>query len=206
MSQAVRPKHTRVYMACTACRARKSKCVSDQHENKPCERCVRKNLRCEYVPVPDSQEEYAASSDPALSLRGDEFDGAPPAHVYGSGPRSGNQGFAYAASPLYRPLTSRFGTAPLNANPGFGRSFPPIATPQPQRAPGSTGTYYAPPDGYNPGPAPAQYNPPAPPHQQPSLLPSYQPRYDYRLMTLPQPPIRQLNCVCPPGPCYCRGR
>ncbi|KAJ7628777.1 hypothetical protein FB45DRAFT_1004265 [Roridomyces roridus] len=44
-------RRTRVYIACVNCRRRKIRCKSGDSEEKPCERCVKKGLRCEYVPV-----------------------------------------------------------------------------------------------------------------------------------------------------------
>ncbi|KAJ7046322.1 hypothetical protein C8F04DRAFT_1227472 [Mycena alexandri] len=182
MPQTVRPKRTRVYIACTACRARKSRCISDQYENKPCERCVRKDLRCEYVPVSDGGEESASPTGPMpLPRVSDGNHGAHPAHTYDPGPRSG-------AGPQYRSLASRFEAASPNTNPGVGGSLPPTIAPQPRTAPGVAVTYYTPPREYQPGPPPAQYNNPVPARQHSS--PAYHPQYDHRLLSFPPPPAR----------------
>ncbi|PBL02499.1 hypothetical protein ARMGADRAFT_1005856 [Armillaria gallica] len=50
----------RALIACTHCRRRKIKCVPvssedpDRSHNSPCERCTKKHLKCEYVPVDGS--------------------------------------------------------------------------------------------------------------------------------------------------------
>ncbi|KAG7449268.1 uncharacterized protein BT62DRAFT_1002853 [Guyanagaster necrorhizus] len=66
----------RALIACTHCRKRKIKCVPvssedpDRSHNSPCERCTKKHLKCEYVPV-DGSTPAMSSSPPAT---------APPIH------------------------------------------------------------------------------------------------------------------------------
>ncbi|KAJ7679724.1 hypothetical protein B0H17DRAFT_1139006 [Mycena rosella] len=43
----------RVYIACLNCRKRKIKCMTEESDRKPCDRCIRHGLVCEYVPVAD---------------------------------------------------------------------------------------------------------------------------------------------------------
>ncbi|KAJ7480851.1 hypothetical protein FB451DRAFT_1446945 [Mycena latifolia] len=47
-----RPK--RAYIACVHCRKRKIKCITPR-EGQPCERCIKKGLICDYLPVPEQQ-------------------------------------------------------------------------------------------------------------------------------------------------------
>ncbi|KAJ7164498.1 hypothetical protein C8R46DRAFT_313399 [Mycena filopes] len=207
MSQPAFQKRTRVYIACTACRKRKVKCLSDEYEQTPCERCVRKGLKCEYVPVGGEQDDYTAPESPVYppgrSNQGGY--GANQGQYYGSIPV--NQGQPYPRGPpQYPPSTSPpYGTA-YNTNPALGGSIPPAHRPQPPMG-GGAGTYYAPHQtGYNPGSAPGQYGVPAS-QQQPGSS-GYQANYGYpsNWPTLPQTPARPPQCRCPPGPCYCGGR
>ncbi|KAJ7752661.1 hypothetical protein B0H16DRAFT_1459835 [Mycena metata] len=170
-------------------------CISDPYENKPCERCARRNLRCEYVPVSDGGEE---SATPTSSISPppvfDRSPRAPPAPPALPGPRSGSQSTTYAAGFQHHPLASRFEAAPLNTNPRFDAFYPPITTPPPRVA----GTYYTPPAEYptaqyQPAPPFAQYNTPIPAQQH--TLPAYayqlEPQYDPRLLSFrPPPPTR----------------
>ncbi|KAJ7454234.1 hypothetical protein FB451DRAFT_1184989 [Mycena latifolia] len=45
----------RVYIACLNCRKRKIKCMTEETDQKPCARCSRHGLKCEYLPVADEQ-------------------------------------------------------------------------------------------------------------------------------------------------------
>ncbi|CAK5274479.1 unnamed protein product, partial [Mycena citricolor] len=52
-------------IACTNCRERKTKCIAPanvQNTQHPCERCVRKSLRCQYVMSAARPSPYDASS------------------------------------------------------------------------------------------------------------------------------------------------
>ncbi|KAJ7738785.1 hypothetical protein B0H16DRAFT_1465632 [Mycena metata] len=56
-------KRRRVYIACTACRKRKIRCITaEESPDKPCERCSEKGLRCEYLAV--AEEQPPSSSHP----------------------------------------------------------------------------------------------------------------------------------------------
>ncbi|KAJ7747841.1 hypothetical protein B0H16DRAFT_1850400 [Mycena metata] len=176
-------KRTRVYIACT--------CLSDEYEQKPCERCVRKGLECEYIPVADVQPDgYTSSRNPASSPPASR---SPPAsHAYGSNstPSPGNRGPPYAASP--QPISSMpqtFGAA-FNSNPSLSGSFAPAYRPQPPA--GHAGTLSAQRQGHNPGPTPAQYGIPGASHQQLGSF-GYQANYGYPVSNWPehsQPLIR----------------
>ncbi|KAJ7624037.1 hypothetical protein DFH06DRAFT_1305206 [Mycena polygramma] len=51
----------RVIIACTNCRKRRVKCLTPEDPPlNPCERCVKKGLRCEYVTVSDQRGESAS--------------------------------------------------------------------------------------------------------------------------------------------------
>ncbi|KAJ7036160.1 hypothetical protein C8F04DRAFT_1339667 [Mycena alexandri] len=181
MSQPAPYKRTRVYIACT--------CLSDEYEQKPCERCVRKGLECVYVPVADVQDGYASPRSPASSPGAS---GPPPAsYAYGSSPspRPGNQGPPYAASPQSLPSMSQMPGAAFSTNPALGGSFAPTYPPQPPS--GHAGTHYAPRQGYNPGPPPAQYNSPVASHPQPGSF-VYHANYGYpsNWPEFSQPPLR----------------
>ncbi|KAF7342323.1 Haloacid type II [Mycena venus] len=65
MSEPAPYKRTRVFLACRTCRRLKIKCLTDDSETKPCQRCVRKGLVCEYLPVADEQEQATAPAQSA---------------------------------------------------------------------------------------------------------------------------------------------
>ncbi|KAJ7106674.1 hypothetical protein C8R44DRAFT_745141 [Mycena epipterygia] len=67
----------RVYIACLNCRRRKIKCLTEESEQRPCERCIRKGLVCEYLPVADEQAQSAGSNPPPPTQSG--FGHPPPA-------------------------------------------------------------------------------------------------------------------------------
>ncbi|KAJ7605928.1 hypothetical protein FB45DRAFT_879087 [Roridomyces roridus] len=62
------PSRSRVYMACVHCRKRRIKCVTTEEYDHPCERCIKKKLHCEYMPV-TSGGIPSLSSDSASSSR-----------------------------------------------------------------------------------------------------------------------------------------
>ncbi|KAJ7200839.1 hypothetical protein GGX14DRAFT_659577 [Mycena pura] len=51
----------RVYIACQRCRQRKIKCITDDSEERPCERCVRMGVECKYISVDREQGQPAAT-------------------------------------------------------------------------------------------------------------------------------------------------
>ncbi|KAJ7629118.1 hypothetical protein FB45DRAFT_48720 [Roridomyces roridus] len=62
----------RVVIACTNCRRRKIRCATDSEDDiprNPCERCVKKGLKCEYITVADQfSTPPPASPSPRSSL------------------------------------------------------------------------------------------------------------------------------------------
>ncbi|KAJ7641982.1 hypothetical protein FB45DRAFT_1126220 [Roridomyces roridus] len=61
---------TRVYLACAQCRRRKIRCISNGDYDKPCERCDRRNLRCEYISVAEEAGREYSSSQIESTSRG----------------------------------------------------------------------------------------------------------------------------------------
>ncbi|KAJ6535596.1 hypothetical protein B0H19DRAFT_1080060 [Mycena capillaripes] len=59
MSKPPPARRTRVFLACLNCRKRKIKCLTVDSEEKPCGRCVRKGLLCEYRTIAEEQEQSA---------------------------------------------------------------------------------------------------------------------------------------------------
>ncbi|KAJ7633725.1 hypothetical protein B0H17DRAFT_1149893 [Mycena rosella] len=57
----------RVYIACLNCRKRKVKCLTDESDKKPCGRCIRHGLACQYLPV-----DYGAPKPRAVDKSGNE--------------------------------------------------------------------------------------------------------------------------------------
>ncbi|KAJ7627942.1 hypothetical protein DFH06DRAFT_1338773 [Mycena polygramma] len=154
MSDAAPYKRTRVFLACLNCRKRKIKCLTEDSEQKPCERCVRKGLLCEYRPVADEGDPSAGiPSGAARPSAGQPISppGVAPGHYFGAGnprpPQGGN---------AHYPATSQgWGSTPNDFSQG-GQRVPPGSRP-----------LYTPPQGYNTyGSMPANpYGGPAPPPQ-----------------------------------------
>ncbi|KAJ7099871.1 hypothetical protein C8R43DRAFT_1141400 [Mycena crocata] len=68
MSDSTVPPRRRVYIACLNCRKRKIKCMTDDTEQQPCERCIRKGLMCEYLAV--GNEDSTSAPPPGRSSAG----------------------------------------------------------------------------------------------------------------------------------------
>ncbi|KAJ6562243.1 hypothetical protein B0H19DRAFT_1259817 [Mycena capillaripes] len=163
MSEPAPYKRTRVFLACLNCRRRKIKCLTEDSEQNPCERCVRKGLVCEYRPVADDQEhnagtthsyerQAAPSAAPASSpyplgnQRPPQSGNAqyPPSMVYGSTP--GSAPYSYGGQQLHPGSSQSYGqpqgyNAPTSgpASP-YGSSAP---TPQQRSPPGYPANYSA---------------------------------------------------------------
>ncbi|KAF7326161.1 Zn(2)-C6 fungal-type domain-containing protein [Mycena kentingensis (nom. inval.)] len=74
----------RAPIACVHCRKRKIRCIAEQNM-RPCERCVRKGLQCDYMPVADPRNNApgsapASPTTPSAPQRGLATTSAPQAH------------------------------------------------------------------------------------------------------------------------------
>ncbi|KAJ7447675.1 hypothetical protein FB451DRAFT_1188202 [Mycena latifolia] len=58
----------RISMACVKCRAGKVKCISPE-DGRPCARCTKRRLECEYLPVPDEQARSGSTTGPRRRSR-----------------------------------------------------------------------------------------------------------------------------------------
>ncbi|KAJ7176311.1 hypothetical protein C8R43DRAFT_943096 [Mycena crocata] len=84
----------RVIIACTNCRKRKIRCLtSEQPPINPCERCAKKGLQCEYIPVPD-QPDYSADGAASSPSHSGPSSSAPIHLSHPYGPPSGPQASA----------------------------------------------------------------------------------------------------------------
>ncbi|KAJ6481561.1 hypothetical protein C8R47DRAFT_1073910 [Mycena vitilis] len=136
MSDAAPYKRTRVFLACLNCRKRKIKCLTEDSEQKPCERCVRKGLLCEYRPVADEEPSAGIPSGASRPSAGQPIPhpGTTPCHYFGAGPsprppQGGNAQY---------PATSKgWGSTPNDFSQG-GQRVPPGSRP-----------LYTAPQGYN---------------------------------------------------------
>ncbi|KAJ6489961.1 hypothetical protein C8R45DRAFT_929251 [Mycena sanguinolenta] len=129
MSQlSIRPRK-RVYIACSNCRKAKVKCKTDEQETKPCKRCIRKRLDCEYLTV--AEEIDGRSAEPSISAGFPEsMRGFGPPNRHSSRSVPSNPGSAGFPPP---PEPSDFGTASRGFN-NDGHTFanpPRIVQPQP---------------------------------------------------------------------------
>ncbi|KAJ6555981.1 hypothetical protein B0H19DRAFT_1071119 [Mycena capillaripes] len=180
----VQPK--RAHIACLNCRRRKMKCISDQYEEKPCERCIQKGLQCEYVPVAEEQTQSVSVRSPTP----DSSSGGPSPHTSGqSAPRHSVRGFGspsssgvyltqpYMASPQYNPSISQAlepNPSNPNARPGGTHSNP--ASYHFQTGQPSSGQYQVPAHGHNnyglvpTNPTQPRVQPAIPPQQSSSFL------------------------------------
>ncbi|KAK6987573.1 hypothetical protein R3P38DRAFT_2574875 [Favolaschia claudopus] len=80
----------RAMISCTNCRRRKIKCVTtEEPPRKPCQRCTKRGLVCEYVAAEDDEPDTAPeSAPPPLSLHTTFPQRLPPgAHMRGHGPQ-----------------------------------------------------------------------------------------------------------------------
>ncbi|KAJ7104886.1 hypothetical protein C8R44DRAFT_746146 [Mycena epipterygia] len=139
----------RVYIACLNCRKRKIKCLNEESLQRPCERCIRKGLICEYIPVANEQAQSAGSNPPPPTQFG--FGHRPPA--------------PYSPPPAVHPAPA------FNPTPAYGGYNGPSNVVQPQqhipsmapvlghhrnpRVHPISAPYQVPPYAYRPGPAPA---------------------------------------------------
>ncbi|KAJ7122448.1 hypothetical protein C8R44DRAFT_736140 [Mycena epipterygia] len=123
-------KRRRVHIACRHCRRRKIKCViTEESPDKPCERCAKRGLRCEYISVANQQthppsptsaqsgrEEPTtnlAQSKPPTHYRPNTwsqsaraYDGINPGGAQPSAfPRNTRSNLPYSNSPLPMPVT-----------------------------------------------------------------------------------------------------
>ncbi|KAK0490973.1 hypothetical protein IW261DRAFT_53623 [Armillaria novae-zelandiae] len=163
----------RALIACTHCRRRKIKCVPvssedpDRSHNSPCERCTKKHLKCEYVPVDGSVP--ATSPSPPTT--------APLIHWHNNPSAPHNQSNNVPVYPHIRqvcdPVPSPYNT-PINHNHTEDRSVyghpPDYQTRVPGREPfvtdpwarlGYTGNadFYMNPDGFPYGQSQAPFTP-----------------------------------------------
>ncbi|KAJ7456130.1 hypothetical protein FB451DRAFT_1373002, partial [Mycena latifolia] len=69
----------RAYIACVHCRKRKIKCITPR-EGQPCERCIKKGLVCDYLPVP---EQHARSGSTSHNQEAADYN-PPPSTSYGA--------------------------------------------------------------------------------------------------------------------------
>ncbi|KAJ7664103.1 hypothetical protein B0H17DRAFT_1256557 [Mycena rosella] len=105
----------RVYVACVNCRKRKIRCITaEEAPDKPCERCTRKGLTCEYLAV---SEERARSpnqmsgregptANPARGARPNSWAPQPYAgYNAGTGP-SPHGSTTHSSPPYYNPMTA----------------------------------------------------------------------------------------------------
>ncbi|KAJ7915859.1 hypothetical protein B0H13DRAFT_385133 [Mycena leptocephala] len=90
----------RVYVACVHCRQRKIRCItSEESRDKPCERCAKKGLQCEYLAVSEQQANppqtpsarNTRSSNPQQTTPSTSSTWNQPYDGYGAESRSPNQ-------------------------------------------------------------------------------------------------------------------
>ncbi|KAJ7500572.1 hypothetical protein B0H11DRAFT_1908999 [Mycena galericulata] len=83
------PIRQRVYMACTHCRKRKVRCITTEESyDKPCERCVRRGFKCEYIPASAPTHSPAPTRDPPAPPHTSNPSNQPTTHGYdASNPR-----------------------------------------------------------------------------------------------------------------------
>ncbi|KAJ7914046.1 hypothetical protein B0H13DRAFT_1873264 [Mycena leptocephala] len=125
MSENAPYKRTRVFLACLNCRKRKIKCLTEDSDNRPCERCVRKGLLCQYLPVADEQDQSPGMNSPALDRAGTAQSAHQPVSHAGPGfnpyAPAGNHLSPHSRNPPYAPSTSQ--AAPHAAPNHGGQQF-----------------------------------------------------------------------------------
>ncbi|KAJ6489913.1 hypothetical protein C8R45DRAFT_929209 [Mycena sanguinolenta] len=122
MSAAPPQRRTRVYVACQNCRKRKIKCVSDDLQQKPCQRCTHKGLQCEYLLV--GEQNISASSNTSNTSHSDfpQLSPAPGSSSYAT-PQTDRS--THSRHPQSIPLGSRApGASSSNYIPNFNPQIP----------------------------------------------------------------------------------
>ncbi|KAJ7136953.1 hypothetical protein C8R44DRAFT_948704 [Mycena epipterygia] len=114
----------RVVLACTNCRRRKIRCLTSEDPPKnPCERCVKKGLKCEYLPVADQGDEL-----PSPTLRTQTPQLAPDGHRPTRPQSAQHTNPSYSSGPPVDPQFQRMGPP----NPGSSYSYPSPVPPSTQ--------------------------------------------------------------------------
>ncbi|KAJ7142421.1 hypothetical protein C8R44DRAFT_725777 [Mycena epipterygia] len=214
-------KPRRVYIACLNCRKRKIKCVTtEESPDKPCERCAKRGLTCEYVSVGDQEFPSPTSTQSGR--------GGPPMTQAQSVPPPRYGPNTWGQSPPAYGGNNPGGATPYPYNPHSNSPYLNSPPPMPQTDPyhSSRGQHGATPQypAYNhpamtagPSHAPqAQPYPTAgfPQHQPPPVHGSYNQYGQYFPNPSPGPnnmfyPTNTYNsrCTCPPtGACFCGAR
>ncbi|KAJ7473267.1 hypothetical protein FB451DRAFT_1174918 [Mycena latifolia] len=184
----------RIYVACLHCRKRKIKCITAS-ESEPCERCARRGLECEYLPV---SVEQAQQPSPTSGRDGPPARSATPGphmpiswtqspqtyggyNAPGAGP-SPHSSTAYANPSHYNPMNAMPGSQPFVPS-NYGHDY----SSRPQY-PGAVQH-----QGYNHAPmasGPSQYPPSTMPPQRPATAAGY--HVDYSQM-FPDPGLNNAN-------------
>ncbi|KAJ7059760.1 hypothetical protein C8F01DRAFT_1254671 [Mycena amicta] len=129
------PKHNRAYIACTHCRKRKIKCLTNDADNAPCQRCVRRQLQCVYVPVAEDEAVYETDHSPTSPYFSAPAQAAAPHQSYPSGnPASYHQPPSGPAYPGHSYPRDSGGPYQAHYQPATGTSYAPPSS-QPNTAP-----------------------------------------------------------------------
>ncbi|KAJ7238136.1 hypothetical protein B0H12DRAFT_1137904 [Mycena haematopus] len=205
MSEPSPYKRTRVFLACLNCRKRKIKCLTNDGQETPCDRCVKKGLKCEYSPVADEQERathgagYSSSPRPV----------SPPAQASSSSYTAEQYRPPYAGKLPYLPSTNQWGPV-FNAH-HRPQSEPNIAPYNAgQQSPAQYGPYSRAPRGHNTSSDNGRdstfpYNAVvAPPHQISTS--AYPTNYTYPSDWPAFSSSSQPHQCIYPGPCFCGRR
>ncbi|KAJ7084582.1 hypothetical protein B0H15DRAFT_386469 [Mycena belliarum] len=168
----------RTYVACTHCRRRKIKCITDDLRlRKPCERCGRKGLQCRYLAVAEEQ--------------------IPPC------PRAPGRNPIYGeASTLGGPLSSRSNTHNDPSRHNLVHPWP-ISQPSTDRGCNLSSClqYPSPAPRYSSTEAALNYHP----GSAAGYHVDYNQIFPDSGLNNVAPNTYDRRCICPPGPCYCGG-
>ncbi|KAK6988592.1 hypothetical protein R3P38DRAFT_2804344 [Favolaschia claudopus] len=124
MSSPAPYKRTRVFLACIHCRRLKQKCMTDGLGERPCDRCVRKNIKCEYLTVGEEDEQATGTyNSPGYSQNPQSV----PAGSYHGAPVAGEP----MSPPVHDWRAASYGQSPQNPLPGGsqfqpGQNYPPF--------------------------------------------------------------------------------
>ncbi|KAJ6514299.1 hypothetical protein C8R47DRAFT_1090882 [Mycena vitilis] len=223
-------KRRRAYVACTNCRKRKVKCITlSEVDYRPCTRCAQKGLKCEYFTVPEDDPYRADTPPPQIQPPPRERDREggwapqpitpPSAGINDYLPSSSRGGRPNPVPPAggaprypYRPRPATPAQPGSSSTPSWAqRSGPPqsqTAYPQGQfsqmqQHPGAAAPQYY--HGSTPYVQPnAGYNSNSGAFYDPNYVQGYVQQQQQPGMVSPWP--QTIQCVCPPGPCYCGAR
>ncbi|KAJ7450982.1 hypothetical protein B0H11DRAFT_2076633 [Mycena galericulata] len=194
-------RRSRINVACVNCRRRKIKCVTaEEPPRRPCERCAKRGLSCEYLSVADDRAQKPTSA-PAGRTEDLRLDAPPSLHM--SRPQKEPDAEPYppfyrvnSVNPTYRQSQSFEAGVFKPSQPCQPRSHPGLPNIAPTAGPFSAPYFHA---------QPPHNVLPRLPERRASIPGEYDDYPQYLLDLGVEQSLYIGQCICPPGPCTCGG-